>query len=320
MQVQATDQSKIQNPKSIIEISPILRKELRGRMRTPRAHTILAVYLAIVSAMALFLYIGAAISAPRANSNNGSIGISLFSVLVGMQVVLVCFIAPALTVSAISSERERMTYDSLRATPLGARQIALGKLLSALGYVSLAVLATLPLFSIVFLLGGIELVQVLMALSVVLASAFLFTALGLFVSSRMRSTVGATILTYAITLGVVLGLPVLLLIGGSIISRLAAPAVTSIGPTATITPAMVVAGLMATLALSVSPITAIVISQLAYQETGNAFSVAAPFLYGATGNGFIVPSPFIILCCLYVLMGLALLGLVVRRIGRAESV
>ncbi|NJM40505.1 MAG: ABC transporter permease subunit [Anaerolineae bacterium] len=139
------------------------------------------------------LYIGAAISAPRANSNNGSIGISLFSVLVGMQVVLVCFIAPALTVSAISSERERMTYDSLRATPLGARQIALGKLLSALGYVSLAVLATLPLFSIVFLLGGIELVQVLMALSVVLASAFLFTALGLFVSSRMRSTVGATI-------------------------------------------------------------------------------------------------------------------------------
>ncbi|NJM40504.1 MAG: hypothetical protein HC853_06925 [Anaerolineae bacterium] len=127
-------------------------------------------------------------------------------------------------------------------------------------------------------------------------------------------------MTYAITLGVVLGLPVLLLIGGSIISRLAAPAVTSIGPTATITPAMVVAGLMATLALSVSPITAIVISQLAYQETGNAFSVAAPFLYGATGNGFIVPSPFIILCCLYVLMGLALLGLVVRRIGRAESV
>ena len=302
------------------EFSPIFRKEFSGRMRTPRTHTVLAIYLAIVGTMTLFMYIRAAISAPRANSNNGEIGVDLFSVLVGMQVVLVCFIAPALTVSAISSERERMTYDSLRVTPLGARQIALGKLLAALGYVSLAVLATLPLFSVAFLLGGIEPVQLLMALCVVLASAFLFTTLGLFISSRMRSTVGATILTYAITLGVVLGLPVLLLVGGSIIARLAAPAVTTIGPSATVTPAMVIAGLMATLALSVSPITAIVISQMAYQETGNAVSVAAPFLYGATGTGFIVPSPFIILCCLYVLMGLVLFGLTVRRISRAEPV
>jgi ABC-type transport system involved in multi-copper enzyme maturation permease subunit len=312
--------SKADVRRSMFELPPIFRKEFRGRMRTPRAYTILGIYLAIISAMTLFLYIGAAISAPRANSNNGSIGISLFSVLVGMQVVLVCFIAPALTVSAISSERERMTYDSLRATPLGARQIALGKLLSALGYVSLAVLATLPLFSVVFLLGGIEPAQVMMALCVVLASAFLFTALGLFISSRMRSTVGAIILTYAIILGVVLGLPVLLGVGGSVIARLAAPAVTTIGPAATVTPAMVLAGLTATLALSVSPITAIVISQMAYQETGDAFSVAAPFLYGATGTGFLVPSPFIILCFLYVLAGFVLLGLVVRRIGRAEAV
>ena len=288
-------------------------------MRAPRTHTVLAVYLAIVSAMTLFLYIGATINAPRANSNNGAIGTSLFAVLVGMQVVLVCFVAPALTVGAISSERERLTYDSLRATPLGARQIASSKLFSALGYISLAVLATLPLFSVAFLLGGIEPVQVVMALCVVLASAFLFSVLGLFISSRMRSTVGATILTYAIILGLVLGLPVLLLIGGSVIARLVAPAVTTIGPSATATPAMVLAGLMATLALSVSPITAIVISQAAYQETGNAFSVAAPFLYGATGTAFIVPSPFIILCCLYVLLGLVLFGLVVRRISRAEA-
>ncbi len=308
-----------QNPKPQIEISPMFQKELRSRMRTTRTYTVLTVYLAIVSTLAMFLYIGATINAPRANSNSGTIGASIFVVLVGMQIVFVSFIAPAFTVGAISNERERQTYDLLRVTPLASQQIVISKLLSALGYTALMVLATVPLFSVAFLLGGVEMAQLFMALSVVLASAFLFTTLGLFISGRMKSTLGSTILTYVITLGLVLGVPVMLLVGGSLLVRLAGPALVSVGPASAITPGMVTLGVAALLLLSISPITATVISQLSFQATGNVMSVTSPFLYGLSGNGVLLPSPFIILTVLYVVLGFILLALTIRRVARPEQ-
>jgi len=308
-----------QNPKPQIEISPMFQKELRSRMRTTRTYTVLTVYLAIVSTLAMFLYIGATINAPRANSNSGTIGASIFVVLVGMQIVFVSFIAPAFTVGAISNERERQTYDSLRVTPLASQQIVISKLLSALGYTALMMLATVPLFSVAFLLGGVEMAQLFMALSVVLASAFLFTTLGLFISGRMKSTLGSTILTYVITLGLVLGVPVMLLVGGSLLVRLAGPALVSVGPASAITPGMVMLGVAALLLLSISPITATVISQLSFQATGNVMSVTSPFLYGLSGNGVLLPSPFIILTVLYVMLGFILLALTIRRVARPEQ-
>ncbi|MGQ9815502.1 MAG: ABC transporter permease, partial [Candidatus Roseilinea sp.] len=183
-------------------VNPLMVKELRGYMRDTWAYAVLTMYIAIVSGIALLLYLGVSLANPASGVGNSSqVGSALFYVVVGLQIVLVSFVAPAFTLRAISSERERHTFDLLKSTLLSPRQIVWGKLIPVLGYVLLLVLATTPLFSLAFLLGGVEAGQLAAALCVILSSAALFTTLGLFVSSCAPSTLGATIVTYSIVVG-----------------------------------------------------------------------------------------------------------------------
>ncbi|MBI4772554.1 MAG: hypothetical protein HY784_19505, partial [Chloroflexi bacterium] len=108
-------------------------------------------------------------------------------------------------------ERERQTYDLLRTTLLSARALIFGKLTAALSFILLLLVAALPLQSLAFLLGGVAPEEVVIATVMLIATAFLFGAAGLFFSSLMRRTLGATILTYAFALLTTLGLPILLL-------------------------------------------------------------------------------------------------------------
>ena len=70
-----------------------------------------------------------------------------------------CFVAPALTATAISSERERGTYDILRVSLITPWQIVRGKLTAPLGYTFLLIFSTLPLLSLPLILGGIEIAE-----------------------------------------------------------------------------------------------------------------------------------------------------------------
>ncbi len=192
--------------------NPVTLKELRGRMRGPRAFVVLSVYLLVMSTFITALY-GVYLSA---NTNVYSrpdrmlLGKFVFGSVVGIEMLLVCFIAPAFTVGAVSGERERQTYDLLRTTLLSEWSLITGKLVSALTYIFLLLLAALPLQSLAFLLGGVAPEEVVIASLLLMATAFLFSAAGVFFSTVMRRTLGATILTYAFALLITLGLPLLL--------------------------------------------------------------------------------------------------------------
>jgi hypothetical protein len=60
------------------------------------------------------------------------------------------------------------------------------------------------------LLGGVAPEEVLIATGLLMATAFLFGASGIFFSSLMKRTLGATVLTYAFALMATLGLPLIL--------------------------------------------------------------------------------------------------------------
>jgi ABC-type transport system involved in multi-copper enzyme maturation permease subunit len=192
--------------------NPVVLKELRGRMRGARAFVVLIVYLLLMSAFVTLLY-AVYISATNnvySRPDRQLLGKFVFGGVVGIELLLVCFIAPAFTVGAVSGERERQTYDLLRTTLLPERSLIVGKLVSALSYILLLLLAALPLQSLAFLLGGVAPEEVLIATLLLMATAFLFGAAGVFFSSIMRRTLGATILTYAFALLDTLGLPILL--------------------------------------------------------------------------------------------------------------
>lgn len=189
--------------------NPVTLKELRSRMRGRRAFVVLTTYLATMSGIIFLVYLAFLTSSGVMSSDAQVAGQSLFATVVGIQAFLVLFVAPAFTANAISGEKERQTYDLLRTTLLSAPDFVRGKLFSALSYVILLILAAVPLQSFAFLLGGITFSQLFISQLLLIMMAITVAIFGLYCSSRMRTTLGASVITFAGVLLVTFGLPAL---------------------------------------------------------------------------------------------------------------
>lgn len=190
--------------------NPVTMKELRSRMRGRRAFVVLTVYLLVMSLFLSLVYLAFAASSRNVyGPDSRQAGKALFAAVLGVEVFLVIFIAPAFTAGAITGEKERQTYDLLRTTLLPANWFVLGKLLSALSYVFLLIFASIPLQSISFLLGGLSVEELVIGQLLVLAASVTFALFGLYCSSLMKSTLAASVVTFGGALFWTIGLPVL---------------------------------------------------------------------------------------------------------------
>ncbi len=198
----------------MMKTNPVIVKELRARMRGARAFIVLTAYLLLLSCFTSLIYLSVSGSAQAtAGSQMGpALGKVVFGGVVAFELFLVCFMTPAFTAGAISGEREKRTYDLLITTLLPARSIVLGKLISALAYVVLLILAAVPLESLAFVLGGVTPAEVIIASIVLLVTALGYGSIGIFYSSLARSSTLSTVLTYATTLLTNLGLPIVALL------------------------------------------------------------------------------------------------------------
>lgn len=189
-------------------LNPVLSRELRQRMRSPRAAVLLSVYLVLLVIILQVLY--AALGARNAFEgpaveNTAALGRSIFQTLLFFVLALVCFIVPSVTAGAISGERERQTLVPLQVTLLRPRQILTGKLFASVAFVVLLILATLPLAGISFLLGGVEPLEVVKATAMVLLVALAVASLSLWCSTYLRSTSGATVVAMALAFALCVG-------------------------------------------------------------------------------------------------------------------
>ncbi|CAA9557179.1 MAG: hypothetical protein AVDCRST_MAG18-770 [uncultured Thermomicrobiales bacterium] len=196
----------------------MLAKELRGRMRGPRAFVVLSFYLLFLAGFTLLIYFLAKLSA--ASDPTTPIGKPVFLGLVAFQLGLVCFLAPSFTAGVISGERERQTYDLLMTTPLSLMLIVAAKLFAALAYVFLLIIAALPLLAISLFLGGVAPEEVAIAFLMLFASALLFGTIGLCFSAWVRSTIGAAALAYGAMLVPVVALPIVAATGFSFLAAI----------------------------------------------------------------------------------------------------
>lgn len=185
----------------------VLNKELRTRMRGRRAAVIITVYLLLLSSVAGLMLYGQqqALESGLSSSRAPTIGFELFVTLSLFQLFLVIFIVPGLTGAAIAGERDRQTLDLMLSTQVPSLWIILGKLLSSLSYVFLLMLAALPLFSLVFLFGGVSPSQVVLAFAVSLISALTLGTIGVFISVVIRRGQIATVLCYAVAFFLIVG-------------------------------------------------------------------------------------------------------------------
>jgi ABC-type transport system involved in multi-copper enzyme maturation permease subunit len=188
-------------------------KELRGRMRGRRAFVILTLYLLFLAAFAWAWEL----IAERAYGNSGSlyggsaafasalIGQEIFGALLIVETLLVVLLAPAFTAGAISMEREKQTLDMLTATPISSLAIVIGKLLSALTYVFILIVASIPLTAMVFVFGGVGPDEVVRGYIVLLVTALGLGSLGLFISALMQRTQAATVVAVFSVMALTMG-------------------------------------------------------------------------------------------------------------------
>jgi ABC-2 type transport system permease protein len=189
-------------------ISAIGAKELRGRMRGRRAFAFLTFYLTVLSGFVWMLESLQADSA-RFGGNaafaSAQIGTTVFTGLLFLETLLVVFLAPAFTTGAISQEREKQTLDLLVATPISSFSIVLGKLFSALAWVFILVIASIPLTAIVFVFGGVAPEDLVRGYVVLIIDAIGLGTIGLFFSALLKRTLAATVASYFVVLVVTLG-------------------------------------------------------------------------------------------------------------------
>ena len=188
-------------------------KELRGRMRGRRAFVVLTVHLLLVGGFAWMVETFAERSVTSgfggSLSASADIGRQLFTALMLLLTLIVLVLAPASTAGAISLEREKQTLDLLATTPISSLAIVLGKLLSALSWVFLLLLASIPVSALVFTFGGVAPDDLVRGYLVLVVSAIGFGSVGLFVSALVKRTQAATVINLVTVLALTAGTTVL---------------------------------------------------------------------------------------------------------------
>jgi ABC-2 type transport system permease protein len=303
--------------RSKFALSPIARKELQSRMRGGRAYVVLTVYLLIAAGLAMLVYASGVAQSEFNPGNNGEVGRTVFYITIGIQIALVCIIAPAATSGAIIGERERQTYELLLTTLLTPLQIVWGKLMSALSFIVLLVFASLPLAALAFLLGGIQEAQIIMGLAIIIASALLFSTLGLFVSARSKTTLAAIVVTFIAVLVVLIGIPLVIIISEPLLRMWSGPRMitTGVGPApAVLDPAAVILWT----AVCFNPVLSLVLSLQGFERSGDLWLIDGSVI-GGMGYGTKIVSPFLAFTLVALLLSGLLFLLTVRKIRQSAK-
>jgi ABC-type transport system involved in multi-copper enzyme maturation permease subunit len=189
-------------------INPLLAKELRIRMRNWRTFGMISLYLLGLGGLAVLVFLSNSYMLSSGFNSMAQVGSTLFAFLAVAQILIVIYLVPALAGNAISGEKERQTIDLLTCTQLTPFQIVTGKLTATLSTVILFIVASLPLYGFVFLLGGVSPKEVLLLYLIILVVALLVGCWSLMFSAFFRRTVAAIIASYAL---------LILMLGGSTI-------------------------------------------------------------------------------------------------------
>ena len=294
----------------VFRLNPVMLKELRGRMRGLRGFAIITIFLILMSFFTILLYL---LRVPQGGAVvTGELGRLLFIGVLFIELMLIIFIVPALTAGAITSERERKTYDLLQTTLITKAAFVVGKMQSALGYIMLLLLSAIPLQSIAFLFGGVSESEMILALLILAVSAMALGAFGMFFSSVTERTLSATVRAYTAALAIAIGLPIAALTlfrgaYGNVINSIAA----NVSDNPTIEAAVIYLDMIAA---GLNPIMAAVYSQqmlIDHQQL-----IAMRVTLSSSGATIPVLSPWVILTLGYLSAAALLILLAVRRMER----
>lgn len=309
-------------------LNPIIQRELRSRVRGRRVFIVLVVHTLLLSLLAGIIYTTVYYEQAyrytyAATSYGGTpvslveygptLGKALFFGTVLLLLAIFSFVAPAFGAGAIAGERERQTYDTLLLTNLHPGQIVWGKIGAVFALMLLFIAVSLPVQSLAFLLGGVALIEFVIAGLSLLVSVLAFSAVGLFFSSLARTTSVAVSLAYGLIVPIVYGIPFLVLF-------------LTEGPPSRFFDQL--SGLLEGLytysmifLMSINPFFAAILTAEAAAD-GQGYLIYSSSTFGPVNNvyGVWTPSPWLIYAGFYLLLTVLAVWLATRRVRQASGI
>ncbi len=204
---------------SLNPVNPVALREMRARMRGPRAFVLVGLYLGLLTLLLYVVYLQSGGGTTytyggfSGTSNFGptksfEIGQNLFITTFLFLTIFVSLVTPAITGGVVSRELESRTYELLVVTPVGSRAVAFGKLFAALSFIFFMIISALPMACIVFIFGGVTLENILLGFAVTLMAAITYGIIGLFFSALLKRTAPAVTLTYCVVALLLVAAPI----------------------------------------------------------------------------------------------------------------
>lgn len=186
----------------------MLRLEMRIRQRRARPFIVMGVYAGVLSVAVLVVLLTDPASTGTSPSDLSRLGRAVFLWISVLQIAMVCLIVPAYSAAAISSERDRRSFDMLAMTLLPSWTIVGQKLTAALAEMVMLMVASLPVLAVVFMLGGVSPSEVIQVYLVLLTAAATYGALGVLCSCAFKDSRTCMFVAYLTTLALIAGVPI----------------------------------------------------------------------------------------------------------------
>ena len=177
-------------------IGPVFTREMVTAPRRVRLYISRAAYvsaLLVLVCTAWLLVAGTQII--RNPSDMARFGTMLFQILAPLQLALVIFFSALMAASGVAQEKDRRTLVLLLLTNLTNSELVLGKLLAGLLNMLVLLAASLPLFMLSALFGGVSFVQIARVFAVTLATAAAAGSLGSIIALWREKTFQTLALT-----------------------------------------------------------------------------------------------------------------------------
>jgi hypothetical protein len=186
---------------------PLLTKELIEQSARRRTFIVRVVYASLLFFTAfLMFYQELRVGATNSLAVLGK-GRELFTLVVMLQFTGIYFFMPAMTCSVVTQEKERASLQLLFLTRLGPWAILFEKLASRVIPMLCFLLLSLPLLAFAYTLGGLTLASLLTGVGLLVLAVIQMGTLALLCSAFFRTTVGAFMWSYLLTIGMFFGPP-----------------------------------------------------------------------------------------------------------------
>jgi ABC-type transport system involved in multi-copper enzyme maturation permease subunit len=177
-------------------LGPIFMREWQTLPRRPRHYLTRAFYLGALWILLLTIWqttVGWEYAATLGDL--ARFGLAAFQVLAYLQLTVLLFFSALSAAGTVSLEKDRRTFLLLLLTDLRNYEIVLGKLVGSLLHIGLLLVGSIPVFSLLMLLGGVDPAQVVATMLVLGTTALAAGSLGSLVALWRDKTFQALAMT-----------------------------------------------------------------------------------------------------------------------------